>query len=130
VGIIMLDLDHFKLVNDDFGHAAGDAILVETAERLRRLLRADDAVVRLGGDEFAIILRDTNAADARRAVDRVLKSMLETHGYRGQIISIGASAGVAVGSERDHSVSDIVTRADAALYAAKQQGRNRWRWAA
>jgi len=126
----MLDLDHFKQANDAFGHGAGDAILVETAERLRKLVRSDDAVVRLGGDEFAIILRDTDARDARRAVDRVLKAMLETHGYHGHVIHIGASAGVAVGSESDHSVSDIITRADAALYVAKQEGRNTWRWAA
>ncbi|WP_172341183.1 diguanylate cyclase [Novosphingobium sp. SG751A] len=130
VGIIMLDLDHFKQANDAYGHAAGDAILVEAAGRLRQLVRNNDAVVRLGGDEFAVILRNTDGADARRAVDRVLRAMMETYGYRGQIIRIGASAGLAIGSERDHSVGDIVTRADAALYLAKQQGRNTWRWAA
>jgi len=63
-------------------------------------------------------------------VDRVLRAMMETYGYRGQIIRIGASAGLAIGSERDRSVGDIITRADAALYLAKQQGRNTWRWAA
>lgn len=130
VAIIMLDLDHFKQANDAYGHGAGDAILIETAERLRKMVRNVDAVVRLGGDEFAVILRDTNQQGAQRVIDRVLSAMRETHQYRGHPIHVGASAGVAVGCPRDHSVSDIMTRADAALYRAKEEGRNGWRWAA
>lgn len=130
IGIIMLDLDHFKQANDAYGHAAGDAILAETGRRLRNLLRADDGVIRLGGDEFAIILRNTDARNIQRIVERVLKGMMGAHAYDDTIISIGASAGVAVGSRGDTSIDDIIKRADAALYQAKQQGRNKWRWAA
>jgi diguanylate cyclase (GGDEF)-like protein/PAS domain S-box-containing protein len=130
VGVIVLDLDHFKRVNDRLGHVAGDAILVEAAQRLKTLVRPTDAAVRLGGDEFAILLRNTSETAARRAVQRVLKVMHERYGYKGELLTVGASAGVAVKNDSDRSFPDLLARADAALYSAKQAGRGTWRLAA
>ncbi len=130
VGVIVLDLDHFKRVNDRFGHEAGDAILVEAAGRLKALIRPTDAVVRLGGDEFAILLQNTSESSARKAVERVLEVMQERYGYKGELLTVGASAGVAVKNDSDRTFPDLMARADAALYSAKQAGRGTWRLAA
>ncbi len=129
-GVIMLDLDHFKHVNDQHGHDAGDAVLVETGKRLQALFRPADAIVRLGGDEFAVILNNTSKTDATSAVKRVLASMQQCYGYKGRLLSVGTSAGVAIQNHKDYAFPDLLARADRALYAAKQAGRGIWRIAA
>jgi diguanylate cyclase len=130
VGVIMLDLDHFKLVNDQHGHDAGDAVFVETGQRLQTLFRPADAIVRLGGDEFAVILGKTNNADATAAVARVLTVMQQRYGYKGRLLTVGTSVGVAIQNDQDRTFPDLLARADGALYAAKQAGRGVWRIAA
>jgi len=124
IGLVLIDLDHFKNVNDGHGHAAGDAVLLETVQRLVSGVRAGDGVVRWGGEEFAILLRQlgddadlaVRAEQLRRMVgDRPFE-------FEGASIAVTASAGAAtLASDAD----SLVRAADAALYDAKRTGRNR-----
>jgi diguanylate cyclase (GGDEF)-like protein/PAS domain S-box-containing protein len=125
VAVILLDLDQFKLVNDTFGHAKGDALLVAVADRLRKVTRTGDTVARLGGDEFAILLQDLSQPDeADATADRVLHAFDAPFQLDGRDVTIGASLGIAWATE-GQSVDDLVTDADVAMYAAKHGGRNR-----
>lgn len=123
--LMIIDLDHFKLVNDTHGHAAGDYVLQQVSLILRANMRNGDLLSRLGGEELAVLLPDTNMADARLIAERLRKA-IETLDiiWDGQTISITASFGVVVGLGTIAS-SEMFARADAALYAAKNTGRNR-----
>jgi two-component system cell cycle response regulator len=122
---LMLDIDHFKQINDRFGHAAGDEVLRQTAMRITSVCRASDVVGRYGGEEFVLALPETGAADAVTAGDklrRVLSEVaIDTHGVE---VPITASIGVAVWS-RGMTPSALYAAADHALYKAKELGRNR-----
>ena len=124
--ILCLDLDRFKAVNDSFGHAIGDALLIEVSKRLRGLLRSCDTAVRLGGDEFAVILRCLQRPeDAERTAKRIISRLSEPYQIEGHQICIGTSIGIEVITEADAADSDTLLRdADLALYAAKARGRN------
>lgn len=121
----MLDIDHFKRVNDVHGHAAGDAVLREIARRLRATLRGHDEVGRYGGEEFALCVHDMVLLDARELAERlrlcVSASPIEIS--PGQSIPVALSIGLAVGPE--FSADALLARADRALYDAKREGRNR-----
>jgi diguanylate cyclase (GGDEF)-like protein/PAS domain S-box-containing protein len=124
--VMFLDIDHFKQVNDRFGHQFGDEILRSVAELCRRSMRAPDILVRYGGDEFVILLPETNARQALEAAVRLaaaLRSKIfsEDPPYRGITVSIGISAL----REGDKEIDDAVSRADRAAYRAKELGRNR-----
>ena len=127
LGFIMIDLDHFKKVNDTWGHQAGDAVLVHVAKLLQRRMRASDMVARYGGEEFLVVLSDPNpdgivtiADDLRRLLEQ---SPVE---FGGQSIPITASFGVSVSLvNTEEAVQESIGKADAALYAAKAMGRNR-----
>jgi diguanylate cyclase (GGDEF)-like protein len=123
--LVMADIDHFKKVNDTFGHDCGDDVLVEVARRLREGSRDQDIVARWGGEEFLMLLPDTAAVRAFHFTER-LRSKLEGEPVfsRGRTISVNASFGVAEFSTGS-SLSDVMRRADDALYEAKGQGRNR-----
>ncbi|MGP8033814.1 MAG: DUF484 family protein [Steroidobacteraceae bacterium] len=129
---LMIDVDHFKRVNDQYGHLAGDAVLREVAQRIDAEMRISDTGARFGGDEFAMVLSEASVADAEKVASRVLKAV------RSQAIAVGSttetvtlSIGVAVAkpgpSVRDHKVlaERLIAEADAALYRAKSAGRNR-----
>lgn len=121
---MFIDLDHFKLVNDTGGHAAGDALLKRVAEAIRSVLGPDDIVARLGGDEFAVILRSGSAAGAKIAA----RSIIDAIGgldftWDGRPHVIGASIGLAAINANCGEVDEIIARADAACYAAKAAGR-------
>lgn len=128
LAVCYMDLDGFKPVNDRYGHAAGDRLLVELGHRLRNALRDVDTVARLGGDEFAMLLGDLDNEDAS---DQVLRRLLDTvaqpfHIGGGDKVTLSASIGVTL-YPHDHSDADTLVRhADQALYVAKQQGRNRF----
>lgn len=127
VGLILLDLDHFKSVNDRHGHTAGDAVLRSAAQRLRGALREEDVLARFGGEEFAIIIvgqsPDTVASVAER-----LRQIVAGEPFSlpdGELIALTASLGTAMTAARPAIWIDLLRAADTALYAAKQRGRNR-----
>jgi diguanylate cyclase (GGDEF)-like protein len=122
--LLYIDLDGFKPVNDTLGHEAGDSVLVEVAERLRRLVRAGDVVARLGGDEFAVILPWTDAATADTIAQRIVAELALPFHVDVRPVSIGASVGaVTAGPNADPEAE--LRRADSAMYVAKAAGRGR-----
>jgi diguanylate cyclase (GGDEF)-like protein len=127
LSVQLLDVDHFKRYNDDFGHPAGDTALTQVAMVLRACCRAGDAVVRYGGEEFALILPATDAAGCERMAERVRRALATTGGLARPItVSIGAATvQPAVNVDRSESAAALMAAADSALYRAKQAGRDR-----
>jgi diguanylate cyclase (GGDEF)-like protein len=120
----LLDLDHFKNVNDTLGHAAGDKLLKDVAERLRTLVRETDIVARMGGDEFAIVQAAiAQPTDASVLARRVIDVVSQPYEIDGQNVVIGASIGIAVGPNDGASTDQLIRNADLALYRAKGDGR-------
>jgi diguanylate cyclase (GGDEF)-like protein len=124
LSIVMADLDHFKLVNDRFGHAAGDEVLQRFAELIRAHLRDVDVPGRLGGEEFAILVPETDASGAAVVAERVRSAFGSTQFLLAHPHTVTATFGVAQLQE-DESAGDLLQRADRALYRGKGQGRNR-----
>jgi two-component system, cell cycle response regulator len=127
--IVMIDLDHFKLVNDTYGHEDGDRVLRHVAEALGSQLREDDVACRYGGEELVLLLRGTNGPAARVVSNRLRASLAARPialGTSSEPRHVTFSAGVAAADERNgYDPEDVVGRADAALYRAKRAGRNR-----
>jgi diguanylate cyclase (GGDEF)-like protein/PAS domain S-box-containing protein len=124
VGVLFLDLDRFKIVNDGLGHAAGDLLLVQVALRLRDAMRPDDLVARLGGDEFVVLCRNADLATTQAVAARVLDILNQPMPTGSGEVVIGASIGIALGSPDD--TAELVLRdADTAMYAAKGAGGGR-----
>jgi len=124
VALVCLDLDGFKLVNDGFGHPAGDLLLREVAARLAGVLRDTDTLARLGGDEFAIIQPFAEQPNAAAAVARRVVDLLATpFGINGNLIAIGASVGIALYPDDAQTDEALMNRADLALFRAKREGR-------
>ncbi|MCF8480262.1 MAG: PAS domain S-box protein [Rhodospirillum sp.] len=129
MGLLIVDLDGFKGINDSLGHDAGDALLVEAAGRLRECARDSDTVARLGGDEFTLLLNGIkDQGDAIHVAERVIASLAQpfelTNGERGRI---SASVGIALVPTHGMDVDVVLNRADKAMYRAKQAGKNAWR---
>jgi diguanylate cyclase (GGDEF)-like protein len=124
LSVLMLDLDDFKLVNDTFGHLFGDGVLRWTAELIRSTLRGSDVAARYGGDEFALILPDTDAADARRAAERILEAFRDRPfvGEQRGPVPIAASIGVASFPSDGRTATELIAAADRALYRVKRDG--------
>jgi diguanylate cyclase (GGDEF)-like protein/PAS domain S-box-containing protein len=123
IGVIYVDLDKFKPVNDTLGHAAGDELLAGVAERLRELTRREDDVGRLGGDEFLVLLPDIRSSEvAMRIAERICSSLKGAVGLSGAPAELTASVGIACGVAGRVSADQLVKLADAAMYSAKQQG--------
>ncbi|WP_213772272.1 EAL domain-containing protein [Bradyrhizobium sp. dw_78] len=121
--LLCLDLDGFKDVNDQFGHAAGDALLQEVAARLLERVRKGDTAARLGGDEFAIVLPDTSAAEAVTTAQRITTALSGTYSLGGfGEAQIGVSIGIACAPEQAAEADDLMLLADKALYATKHSG--------
>jgi diguanylate cyclase (GGDEF)-like protein len=119
-----IDLDHFKDVNDDFGHPVGDALLKSIGARLHATVRRPDFVGRLGGDEFAIVQSGVTSKDQVIAfADRMLRTLSESHQLMGHPIAIAASIGIALAPEQGRSADELLKNADIALYHAKSMGR-------
>ena len=124
--VLYCDLDGFKLVNDVFGHEAGDAVLAETATRLKNLLRPYDTVARFGGDEFVILLENIQQVDDALAIaNRIVVAVSETIPLRDAEATIGISVGVAVSTPGANMPEALLARADAAMYEAKHAGKGR-----
>jgi diguanylate cyclase (GGDEF)-like protein len=125
VGVIYLDLDNFKPINDRLGHLAGDRALVAVAERLRSLLRAADTVARVGGDEFVAVLANVKErADIEMAAQKILEECNRSFMIDGSECRVGASLGIAVYPEDGSSLEEIVGAADSAMYRIKHGGKN------
>ena len=124
--VLLLDLDHFKGVNDRFGHVAGDSVLRAVAQRLRGELRDRDMVARVGGEEFLVVLPDTDADTARVVAERLRQAVNEEDIAlgRGRSVRISVSVGVAVSHSGAGDCQSVYERADRALYASKTGGRN------
>jgi diguanylate cyclase (GGDEF)-like protein/PAS domain S-box-containing protein len=129
IAVLFIDLDGFKPVNDRYGHAAGDAVLVAVADRLRDSTRGSDLIARLGGDEFAVLLEVRDHAEVTAVSDRILSSLEQAIVYDGQELHVGASIGIADthvgGEERALTAAELLHAADLAMYSAKQSGGNR-----
>ena len=128
-GLLFLDLDRFKEVNDSFGHAAGDALLIEAARRIASCVREADTVARLGGDEFTVILSEIedNGIIERVARD-IIEEMAKPFHLGGKLANISASIGISVYPGDSTEIDELLKNADLAMYEAKNAGRNRYRY--
>jgi diguanylate cyclase (GGDEF)-like protein len=127
ISVLMLDIDHFKQVNDRFGHDIGDYCLQEVAKLLRELLRPTDIVARYGGEEFCVVLPETNSADAMQVAQRILVAITNMT-LRTEKGDIFITVSIGVSNAKPHSgmvLQTLFTESDAALYAAKSAGKNR-----
>jgi len=126
LALLIIDADHFKQVNDTFGHNAGDAVLRRLAEMCRVNLREIDLIGRIGGEEFAIAMPEADLDAARTAAERIRSCLADqTVMVDGEGVRFTVSVGIAMAEERDNSIDDLMRRADQALYQAKHAGRNR-----
>lgn len=127
VAVCYLDLDGFKNVNDQFGHAAGDALLVEAATRLTLSLRQHDTVARIGGDEFVLVISELHSLDdCQILLDRVLTDLAQPVVIEGHLVHITASIGVCMSHMHGADPGTLIDLADKAMYQAKTTGKNRW----
>jgi diguanylate cyclase (GGDEF)-like protein len=124
--VVMFDLDHFKAINDRFGHLCGDAVLAQVGHRMKAVLRSSDTKCRWGGEEFLVLLPETRLAGAYRVAEMVRRD-LEEHPilWNDHTVVITASFGITEIMPGEVDANVIIGRADAALYQAKQDGRNR-----
>jgi diguanylate cyclase (GGDEF)-like protein len=125
ISLLFVDLDGFKPVNDRFGHAAGDAVLIDVAERLSSCVRQSDTVARLGGDEFALLLEDVNPDEVSTACERILAALSRGAHVAGHQLALSASIGVAFGDSTETAES-MLRNADLAMYEAKSRGKNQF----
>ncbi|TYC58876.1 sensor domain-containing diguanylate cyclase [Zoogloea oleivorans] len=130
VAVLFIDLDRFKPVNDEYGHATGDELLRQVARRLKGCLREEDTVARIGGDEFIAVLPDLHRNDVPATVaEKILTLLTESFSIGEHSIEISCSIGVSLFPRHADNGDALMARADAALYAAKQAGRRTWRMA-
>jgi diguanylate cyclase (GGDEF)-like protein/PAS domain S-box-containing protein len=122
--VFTVDLDRFKEVNDIFGHASGDALLIEVTRRMRAALEADDIVARVGGDEFAIVSGNCDPNRAMQIAERLIEAIAQDVAIGEQRTSVDASIGIALFPSHGTSVEKLLSNADVALYRAKAQGRS------
>ncbi len=123
VSMLMLDIDHFKYINDTYGHLVGDEVLKELAQVLKKSCRSTDYIARVGGEEFCAILMDCNSEMALEIAENIRKTV-ENQKFTAELISMTISIGVATYPETIHSVELIRSESDKALYYSKQNGRN------
>jgi diguanylate cyclase (GGDEF)-like protein len=123
VAVLFADIDQFKLVNESWGHAAGDELLVSVGARLVGALRQGDSVARFGGDEFVVVCEDTDEEQARELADQLMAALAAPFDLDGQRVYVGASIGIAVSPPQ--TASDLLRFADAAMYHANTAGRGR-----
>jgi diguanylate cyclase (GGDEF)-like protein len=129
LAVLFVDLDGFKLINDDHGHAVGDSVLIEVAARLRTCARQSDTIGRLGGDEFAILVeRMADPHDAERFADRIIQALAEPMeiGDASVTVTVSASVGVALRRRQHVRADDLLLDADHAMYVAKSAGKGQY----
>jgi diguanylate cyclase (GGDEF)-like protein len=125
IGLLLLDIDHFKAINDSHGHEVGDKVLVEVANVIKAQLRSQDLIARWGGEEFLAILPDTGLEQARASAERVRQALMQQRwSFDGKSVAVTISVGVSEFQEGDE-LKSAINRADRALYRCKDDGRNR-----
>jgi diguanylate cyclase (GGDEF)-like protein/PAS domain S-box-containing protein len=125
LALLYIDLDKFKFVNDTYSHQAGDAVLREVANRVQSIVREIDTVARIGGDEFVVILAEIDTADhARMVAEKIRKKLLEPFDYQGNTLQMGASIGTSIYPDDAIDSQQLIAKADAAMYSAKNQSRH------
>lgn len=126
LALLFIDLDNFKQINDRYGHQIGDEILVIFTKRVKQKLRDSDTLSRLGGDEFVILLTSITSGDQpNKVADRIMNSITKPIFKEGRAIHISASIGISIYPDHGRDRNDLMTRADRALYDAKERGRSR-----
>jgi two-component system cell cycle response regulator len=127
LSVVVADIDHFKSINDTYGHDSGDSVLRQFAARFRRYTRSMDLACRVGGEEFIIIMPETTLEQAHQAGERLCECIASEpfQANRDTRLCVTASVGIATLERSDDSVEALLKRADSALYAAKRDGRNR-----
>lgn len=127
VALFVVDLDHFKRINDSLGHWAGDQVLLETASRLRQAVRSSDTVARMGGDEFVVMLEDITAlADVEHCANNVARRLAPEMTVEDHLLQVTASIGICVYPDAGADVQQLLKLADAAMYSAKENGRDQF----
>jgi diguanylate cyclase (GGDEF)-like protein len=127
--LLFIDLDRFKAVNDSLGHGAGDALLQAAAGRLGAAVRKEDTVARIGGDEFLVLLAELSApADAAVIGDKILAALGRSFAVKGHELNISCSIGISVYPRDGRDIPTLVANADTAMYLAKREGRNAYRF--
>jgi len=125
VSVIMIDIDHFKHINDNYGHSAGDHVLRVIANLLQKNIREIDILARIGGEEFALILPETNMDNAHQLAERIRQSISDEEIiYKDNVLKITSSLGISSCTVSNQSLEDMLIKADDALYIAKKKGRN------
>jgi diguanylate cyclase (GGDEF)-like protein/MYXO-CTERM domain-containing protein len=125
MALLYVDIDNFKAINDNLGHAAGDELLRSFAQRLSQCVRASDTVARLGGDEFTVILENLSSREtALSVVDKLMTATRRPFGIGGNDVQARASIGIAYFTDKEIEADALIKQADAALYRAKERGRN------
>ena len=128
MGVILIDLDNFKFVNDTYGHEAGDALLILVSQRLAATLRSGDWLCRLGGDEFALLLPAQTSTQATELVcQRLLEQIRQPLIVQGHVMPVGMSIGIAFCPLHACEADTLLHLADAAMYQAKRAGKNDYR---
>jgi len=128
MAVFVLDLDHFKHINDSLGHLIGDALLQEAARRMRTAVREQDTVARPGGDEFMLILPGTDADGAAHTAQKIVKALSQPMRIEGHELHISCSLGISLYPDNGQAGSDLIGNADVAMYRAKQRGRNAYQF--
>jgi len=129
IAVVFIDLDHFKFINDSLGHTAGDVLLQKMAERLRSAVRDGDTVARMGGDEFILVLDDQHNEDVVfRAMQRIVAKVTEPMTIDGRELFVTCSAGISLHPQDGTDVETLLKNADAAMYRAKENGRNNFQF--
>ncbi len=130
LALMYMDIDHFKAVNDTYGHAVGDALLQQFAERVRKVVRESDTFARLGGDEFTLITENLrNKQEAVHIATKIIESVRPEFVLEGQKIKVSTSIGVALSSGKGIQSDEFICQADEALYEVKKAGRDSFRFA-
>ena len=131
LSLVMIDVDHFKSINDNYGHATGDHVLTNVGHILGDSLRDSDILARIGGEEFVLLLPDTPKSNAEHVAERMRAQLASTTiKHEAQELNITASFGVAAICEEDDTLEQMLGRADVAMYEAKNNGRNQVKTAA
>ena len=129
LGMLYLDLDNFKQINDSLGHDVGDELLKQVGSRLKETLRSSDIIARLGGDEFVILIPDATCSDALAQVaHKLIERLVQPYQLQGQSVIVTASVGITVAPDDGQDAAQLMKNADLAMYRAKQQGRNNYQF--